>query len=426
MQRIPKRTLVTMMNALSSGVVPRRGLEYIAVGRRRETETFLSDMEATAEGGGAFRVISGRYGNGKSFLMQMVRNKAMEEGFVVMDADLSINRRLTGGKNEGLATYRELIKNTAVKSKPDGGAMESLIQDYISSILENDGTDNDITGLERSCAILSSIPPSLSPLPFSRDFVVSVSEYLRDTMSDGDGTSSLRWFKGEYDSKRDAKTDLGVSSIPDDSNWYDMIKIWAEVSVLAGYKGLIVFIDEGVVLYKLQSKISRSNNYERMLTILNDIMQGKSSYLSMYMCGTPEFIEDPNRGLYSYEALRSRLVSGRYENTVDNYMGPVMTLRPLSNEDVFVLIRTIRDLYELRYDWESCVDDAMLEDYLRTAVSSSISSSMITPREITRDLISLLDTMKQNPDVPFYDLIEGRSVEADRDPDNDLFGDLEV
>lgn len=423
MQRIPKRTLVTMMNALSSGVVPRRGLEYIAVGRRRETETFISDMETTAEGNGAFRVISGRYGNGKSFLMQMVRNKAMEEGFAVMDADLSINRRLTGGKGEGLATYRELVKNFAVRSRPDGGAMESVIQDYISSILESDQETDD---LEHSCRVISSVPPSLSPLPFSRDFVRVISSYLRDTMSGNDGSAALGWLKGEYDSRRDAKSELGSSSIPDDSNWYDMIKLWAEASVIAGYKGLIVFIDEGVVLYKLQSRISRSNNYERMLTILNDIMQGKATHLSVYMCGTPEFIEDPNRGLYSYEALRSRLSSGRYENGVDNYMGPVMTLRPLTNEDVFVLIRTIRDLYEQRYEWTSGIDDRMLEDYLRNTVSSSISSSMVTPREITRDLISLMDTMKQNPDVPFYDLIEGRVVDADRNPDDDLFGDLEV
>jgi hypothetical protein len=155
-------------------------------------------------------------------------------------------------------------------------------------------------------------------------------------------------------------------------------------------------------------------------------MQGKATHLSVYVCGTPEFIEDPNRGLYSYEALRSRLSAGRYENNVDNYMGPVMTLRPLSNEDVFVLIKTIRDLYELRYGWQSGIDDQMLEDYLREAISSSVSASLITPREITRDLISLMDTMKQNPDAPFYDLIEGRNVEADHDPDNDLFGDLEA
>lgn len=413
MPEIPKRTLVTMLNALSSGVVPRRGLEYIAVGRRKETETFVSDMEATAEGGGAFRIISGRYGNGKSFLMQMVRNNAMERGFAVMDADLSVNRRLTGSKSEGLATYRELVKNTAVRSRPDGGALESIVRDYIDSV-EGEGND------------LSMVPEGMVHLPFAHDVVKAIVSY-RDSVSDGgDGSDALRWFKGEYDSKRDAKGELGVSSIPDDYNWYDIIKLLAMISVYAGYKGLIVFIDEGVVLYKIQSKVSRSNNYERMLTILNDIMQGKSSHLSMYLCGTPEFIEDQNRGLYSYEALRSRLFAGRYENDVDNYMGPVITLRPLSNEDIFVLLRTIRGLYEQRHGWTSGIDDPMLEDYLRIAVTSSVSASMVTPREITRDFISLMDTMMQNPDKGFYDLIKGRTVKADANPDDDLFMDLEI
>lgn len=192
MPEIPKRTLVTMLNALSSGVVPRRGLEYIAVGRRKETETFVSDMEATAEGGGAFRIISGRYGNGKSFLMQMVRNNAMERGFAVMDADLSVNRRLTGSKSEGLATYRELVKNTAVRSRPDGGALESIVRDYIDSV-EGEGND------------LSMVPEGMVHLPFAHDVVKAIVSY-RDSVSDGgDGSDALRWFKGEYDSKRDAK-----------------------------------------------------------------------------------------------------------------------------------------------------------------------------------------------------------------------------
>ena len=423
---IPKRTLVTMMNALSSGVVPRRGLEHITVGRMREAMTFISDLEATGEGGGVFRIISGRYGNGKSFLMQMVRNKAMDEGFVVMDADLSINRRLTGGKGEGLATYRELIKNMAVKSRPDGGAMEDVIRDYITSYLGYDALDKDAFDPEGMCSGLSSVPDSLSPLPFSGDFIRIIHQYLKDVHDGGDGGNPLKWFKGEYDSKRDVRQDLYIPTLIDDSNWYDFIKIWAEISVIAGYKGLIVLIDEAVVLYKIQNRVSRSNNYERILTIMNDILQGKSSHLSVYMCGTPEFIENPDRGLYSYEALRSRLSSGRYENEVDNYMGPVMTLRPLSNEDVFVLIRTIRDLYELRYGWKSGIDDHMLEDYLRIAVSSSVSSSMVTPREITRDLISLMDTIKQNPSAPFYDLIEGRSIEPGHDPSDNLFEELEI
>ena len=210
-----------------------------------------------------------------------------------------------------------------------------------------------------------------------------------------------------------------------DANWYDFIKIWAEFAHRIGYKGLVVFIDEGVVLYKIQNRVARSNNYERLLSMFNDIMQGKSSYLSMYVCGTPEFIEDPDRGLYSYEALRSRLVSGKFENGYDNYLGPVINLRPLTNEEVFVLLRTLRGMHEQRYGYKSEIDDSMLETYLKT-VTCAIGQGMVTPREITRDFISLLDTMHQNPDVTFSELVEGRVVSPDRDPDDDLIEDLEV
>lgn len=420
---VPKRTLITLMNALSSGVVPRRGLEYIAVGRKKETETFVNDLEDTAEGGGAFRFISGRYGNGKSFMTQMVRNYAMDRGFVVMDADLAINRRLTGSKREGLNTYMELVKNTAIRSRPEGGAMEPMIQGWLQDILDNLQGDVTDDSVEREIRSLTS---DMSSMQHYQDFVRAIVSYCNDLRGGSDDIYALRWLKGECELKTEARRRLGTGSLVDDSNWYDIVKLWAALSVRMGYRGLVVFIDEGVVLYKLQSKASRSNNYERLLTMFNDIMQGKSSHLSMYVCGTPEFIEDQNRGLYSYEALRSRLVTGRYENGYDNYLGPVINLRPLTNEEVYVLLRTIRDLHEQRYGYESGIDDGMLEVYLRTVLSSVISTSMLTPREITRDLISLLDTLHQNPDIGFDDLVSNRSVTADNDPDDDIIEDLEI
>ncbi len=412
MQEIPRRTLVTLMNALSSGVVPRRGLEYIAVGRRKETETFVSDLEDTAAGGGAFRFVSGRYGNGKSFMTQMIRNYAMEQGFVVMDADLSVNRRLTGSKKEGLNTYRELVRNMAVKARPEGGAMESVLQTWIESS-------------EGDPAVMRDRLTSLSHLTYSQDFSAALIRYRDDVSSGDEDMPSLRWLKGEYESRSEVGGALGVHSLIGDSNWYDFIKLWAEFSRVAGYKGLIVFLDEAVVLYKLPSKASRSNNYERLLTIFNDIMQGKSSYMSMYVCGTPEFIEDPRRGLFSYEALRSRLTAGRYESGYDNYLGPVINLRPLTPEEVYVLLRRIRDLHSQRYGYEPTVTDAMLEEYLRAVLENAMSPEMLTPREITRDLISLLDTLHQNPGADFGRMVGGRTVDPDIDPD-DIIEDLEV
>ena len=414
--KVPKRTLSTLMNALSSGVVPRRGLEYIAVGRRKETETFVTDLEDTAEGGGAFRFISGRFGNGKSFMTQMIRNYAMDKGFVVMDADLAINRRLTGNKREGLNTYMELLKNMAYKARPDGGALEPILQDFASS-----GDDAETIGKN-----LRSMTADIQSLQYCRDFVTVVEHYCRDFLEGKDDIPALRWLKGEIDTKTEAKRLVGVSITVNDDNWYDFIKIWAEMVVKLGYKGLVVFIDEGVILYKLQNKASRSNNYERLLTIFNDIMQGKSRYLSMYVCGTPDFITDTNRGLYSYEALRSRLTAGRFENGYDNYLGPVINLRPLTNEEIFVLLTTIRDLHEQRYEYKSEVDDEKLKVYLTAVLNNSLSSELITPREITRDLISLLDTLKQNPEVSFNDLVRGRNVKGAIDTDDDIIEDLDI
>ena len=422
---VPKRTLNTLMNAISSGVVPRRGLEYIAVGRKKETQTFVNDLDDTADGGGAFRFISGRFGNGKSFMTQMVRNYAMDKGFVVMDADLAINRRITGSKGEGMNTYRELVKNTAYRTRPEGGAVEPILQEWAESLCDELGGRDAVT-LDGVRHIVRQKTADMASMQYYRDFATVLSQYVYSYLTDQEDDPAIRWLKGEYDLKSNVRKDLGVSTLVDDSDWYEIIKLWTRLFVTLGYKGMVVFLDEAVVLYKLQNKVSRSNNYERLLTMFNDIMQGKSSYLSMYVCGTPEFIQDPNRGLYSYEALKSRLVSGRYETGYDNYLGPVINLRPLSNEEIFVLLRTVKGLHEQRYGYTSDIDDRKLEIYLKTVLSGSVSSSMLTPREITRDLISLLDTLHQNPQATFEQLVQGRKVANDRNPDDDIIEDLDV
>ena len=358
-------------------------------------------------------------------MIQMVRNKAMKEGFVVMDADLSIDRRLTGSKKEGLNTYMELVKNMSIYTRPDSGALEPLLQEWIESAKDRAKSGTEDPSPSAVEAELKRSVSGMNTLPFFNDFLKVVMRYYRDLEEGVDDSPALRWLRGEMELKRDARSKLGVDSTVNDSNWYGFVKIWAEFAVRIGYKGLIVFLDEAVVLYKLQNRASRSNNYERLLTMFNDIMQGKSSHLSMYVCGTPEFIEDANRGLYSYEALRSRLVQGKYENGYDNYLGPVINLRPLTNEEIYVLLRTIRNLHEERYGYKSKVDDEKLQVYLGT-ILSSVSSEMLTPREITRDLISLLDTLHQNPEAEFEDMVSGRSLAADRNPDDDLIEDLEV
>ena len=253
---VPKRTLNTLMNAISSGVVPRRGLEYIAVGRKKETQTFVNDLEETAEGGGAFRFISGRFGNGKSFMTQMVRNYAMDKGFVVMDADLAINRRITGSKGEGVNTYRELVKNTAYRTRPEGGAIEPILQEWSEKLYEELG-GRDAVDLEAIKHLVRKKTSGMSSMQYYRDFAAVLSQYVYGYLTDQEDDPSIRWLKGEYDLKSNVRKDMGVSTLIDDSDWYEVIKLWTELFVTLGYKGLVVFLDEAVVLYKLQNMVRR-------------------------------------------------------------------------------------------------------------------------------------------------------------------------
>ena len=210
---VPKRTLITMMNALSSGVVPRRGLEYIAVGRKKETETFVADLEETAEGGGVFRFISGRFGNGKSFMTQMVRNYAMDQNFVVMDADLAVNRRLIGSRGEGLNTYRELVKNTAYRARPEGGALEPVLQEWAERILTETGEDRDTVAYESILSRVRASATDLSTLQHSHDFLIAVARYVFDYLKNSEDSPALRWLKGEYDLKSQARKDIGINTL---------------------------------------------------------------------------------------------------------------------------------------------------------------------------------------------------------------------
>ena len=133
-RKVPRRIAQTLINALKGGVVPRVGLPYITVGRRREIEALLSDVDMIAEGGASFRFIMGRYGSGKSFLLQTLRSYVMAKNFVVVDADLSPERRLQGTRGQGLATYRELIRNMATKTTPEGGALTLILDRWISRV----------------------------------------------------------------------------------------------------------------------------------------------------------------------------------------------------------------------------------------------------------------------------------------------------
>ncbi len=419
--KVPKRILNTLLSSLTSGVVPRSGAPYIAIGRRDEIDSLLDNLDAVAEGGAACRFLIGRYGSGKSFLIQLIRGYALERGFICADADLSPERRLTGGNGAGLATYRELMTNIASKASPDGGALPGILSRHFTKLRteliadgimpEDEGFAKEIK--KRVFITLAELEGDVGGFDFAR----VLSEYYSASIADDNEmkSSCLRWLRGEYSTKTEAKNALGfqISTIIDDDNWYNFIKLFASLSVHLGYSGLILFIDECVNLYKIPNRISREANYEKLLAIFNDTLQGKAKSLGVIFGGTPQFLEDTRRGLFSYDALRSRLADSKYsELGYKNLSSPVIRLPRLSDNEILALVKRLTKLYQQREGTaEPPLDDAEIERFVKLALSKAGAEELITPREIIRDFLTMLNILRDNPTATFDSLAAGLTFE---------------
>ncbi len=412
--QVPKRILTSLLSSVSAGVVPRAGAPYIAIGRKDEIAALLSDLEAVNEGGGSMRFLIGRYGSGKSFLIQLIRGYALERDFLTADADLSPERRLYGSGGSGVATYRELMKNLASKASPDGGALPKILARWISSLQEllvGEGILPETPAFE--AALNRRVMEALRELEFlvgGFDFARVVTAYYRAYTEGNDEHRSacLRWLRGEYATKTEAKRELGfsVSLIIDDENWYDFLKLWAALSRTMGYRGLVVFIDECVNLYKISHRTSRENNYEKILSMFNDTLQGRAPGLALVLGGTPQFLEDTRRGLFSYEALRSRLCDSRFAlDGFKNLIGPVIRLRRLSDDELFALISRITKLYAQNYGIEPRITTEQMAAFLQICLERAGADSMITPREMLRDYMTVLNILMQNPSATFESVV---------------------
>lgn len=411
-RRVPKRIAQIVLNSLKGGVVPRIGLPYITVGRKAEIKALLHDVDVIQEGGASFRFIVGRYGSGKSFLLQTIRNYVMDKKFVVVDGDLSPERRLQGSKGQGLATYRELIQNLSTKTRPEGGALTLILDRWINSVqtqVVSEGIASDDPKFEAAVdQKIYGVISSLNELVHGFDFAKLLNMYYHAYMSGDDETKAkvVKWFRGEYSHKTEAKKDLGVDIIISDSDWYEYLKLFATFFRQAGYAGLMIMIDELVNIYKIPNAISRQYNYEKILTMYNDTLQGKAKYLGIIMCGTPQAVEDRRRGVYSYEALRSRLASGKFaqESARDMY-APVIKLEPLTAEEMLVLTEKLADMHANLYGYERTITDNDLAQFIKIEYVRVGADTNITPREIIRDFIELLDIVWQNPDKKITDLL---------------------
>lgn len=413
-RKVPKRIAQTVLNSLKGGVVPRIGLPYIAVGRKSEIEALLHDVDIIADGGASFRFIVGRYGSGKSFLLQTIRNYVMDRGFIVADADLSPERRLQGTRGQGLATYRELIGNLSTKTRPEGGALTLILDRWISSVQSEAAQE---TGLPPGDLVLAqavdrkiyAVTGQMSELVHGYEFGRLLSAYYHAYLDGDDATKAkvVRWFRGEYTLKKEAKDDLGVNIIITDDDWYDYLKLFASFFRLAGYQGLIIMIDELVNIYKIPNSITRQYNYEKMLTMYNDTLQGKARYLGILMGATPQALEDKRRGIYSYEALRSRLSEGKFSRPgARDLLAPVIRLEPLTAEEMLVLCEKLAEMHAGLYAYERMVTTDDLVVFIKMEYGRIGADQNITPREVIRDFIELLDLLYQNPSMTLAELLE--------------------
>ena len=402
--KVPRRISQTVLNSLKGGVVPRIGLPYITVGRKNEIEALLHDVAIISEGGASFRFIVGRYGSGKSFLLQTIRNYAMDRGFIVADADLSPERRLQGTRGQGLATYRELISNLSTKTKPEGGALTLVLDRWISAVQSEAARETgflpgDPTLTAAVDQKIYTVTSSVSELVHGFEFATLLSAYYHAYCSGDDGTKAkvVRWFRGEYTLKREAKEELGINVIITDDDWYDYLKLFAVFFRLAGYTGMMIMIDELVNIYKIPNAITRQYNYEKLLTMYNDTLQGKARYLGFIMGSTPQALEDKRRGIYSYEALRSRLAEGRFSKPgMRDLLAPVIRLEPLTAEEMLVLCEKLSDMHAGLYGYERIISTDDLVSFLKVEYERIGADQNITPREVIRDFIELLDLLYQN------------------------------
>ena len=410
---IKRRERDAVLQSLQAGLVPKLGLHLIQVGRKQEVAALLSDLERIEQGGAAFRIVVGRFGSGKSFFLNLIRTLALQRRLVVAQADFTMERRIQATQGQARALWSELMRNLATKGKPEGGALRNLCEGWISQlhheVTQAGGTPDDVK--KRIFADLRSLQDHVGGFEFAE----VLTRYYEGHVSHNEELqgAALRWLRGEFATKTEARAVLGVRRIIDDENFYDSLKLMAAFCRLAGHGGLLVGLDEMVVLsHRLPNSRARQANYETILTILNDALQGSVSGLGFLLAGTDECIEDKRRGLFSYEALRTRLAENRFvgEGVVD-FSGPVIRLANLTPEDLFVLLRNIRHVHAGGDPKKYLVPDDALVAVLQKANETLGAEFYKTPREVVRAFVGLLSVLEQNSGKGWQDFVGANFIQ---------------
>lgn len=412
--RIRPKDRDAILQSLRAGVVPRTGLQHVAVGRPDEIRALIADIARIADGGSACRFIIGEYGSGKTFFLQLIRSIALQKNLLTVHADLAPDRRLQATGGQARSLFAELTRNIATRAQPDGGAMTNVVEKFVGTALTEARRD------ERDPeAVIRERLSKLTELVGGYDFADVIAAYWRghDTGNEQLRADAVRWLRGEFNTRTDARAALGVRSIVDDSQVYDQLKLMARFSTLAGFSGLLVCLDEMVNLYKLGSSQARNGNYEQILRILNDSLQGSVEHLGFLFGGTPDFLFDPRRGLYSYQALQSRLAENSFavDGLVD-HSGPVLRLANLTQEDFFQLLRNLRHVQAGGQADAHVVPDEALVAFMQHCAERIGEAYFRTPRTTIRSFLDLLAVLEQNPGTDWRHLLGNVVIEKDVDP----------
>ncbi|MEJ5964009.1 ATP-binding protein [Pedobacter immunditicola] len=413
-----------IINSLTGGVVPKIGLQHITVGRSAEVDAFLQALSDVKNGHSMFKFWIGDFGSGKSFMLHLLNTVALKQKFVVANADFTPDNRLYSNDGKGVALYTAIMDNVAIQTMPEGGALPILLEKWIEQMLTEVSAEQNISLMDiRSEEHLPKVEQKIMKMINTItevggfDFGFVILKYYRGYVTGDDKLrrNALKWLKGEYRTKTEARADLDVRDVINDLNYYDMLKNFCKLFVSMGYSGFMINLDEAINLYKISTSTMREKNYEKILTIYNDCFQGKVNNLFFNLAGTNEVLENERRGLFSYHALKSRLEINKFETaTIRDFAQPVIRLLPLDHNEIFVLLKNLKEIFEFNFSTKITIEEHEIHQFMEELFNKPGASEFLTPREVIRDFLNIMSILRQNPDMDKKKLFGGIQVRDER------------
>ncbi|HAY3553687.1 MULTISPECIES: ATP-binding protein [Elizabethkingia] len=432
---IKPKEATSIINSLVGGVVPKIGVQHITVGRTEEIEAFITALNDVKNGHSIAKFWIGDFGSGKSFMLHLLNTVALKQKFVVANADFTPDNRLYANDGKSVLLYSAIMDNIAIQTKPEGGALQTLLEKWIEQVISKTAQENnislvDIRNEEYLGLIQNTIMKTINEITEvgGFDFGSVIVKYYEGYIKNDEllRRNALKWLKGEYKTKTEARQDLDVREIINDQNFYDMLKNFCKLFVSMGYSGFMINLDEAINLYKISTSVMREKNYEKILTIYNDCFQGKVSNLFINFAGTREFLENERRGLFSYQALKSRLQTNKFETLeIRDFAQPVIKLTPLDHNEIFVLLKKLKLIFDFNYKTEINISDEEISAFMEEMFNKPGASEFLTPREVIRDFLNILNIIRQNPNVDKKQLFGDIEIEDERPNDLNILDSIE-